>query len=179
LKAYLLIALLASFALYTTLELIKQAEENLIIRAEIPMVDHSIYGHVIVGIYKFHYFVQDNASIFSLIAWILVGTLVWRGPIRKIFREGGFEYDHFHLMMKMRGGNTRKKILLILTVPKNRKQISEELGLDWKAIDRHIKTMIKYQFITEMVQVGNATFYVRSEKGTKFLETIDEQNSQK
>jgi hypothetical protein len=179
LKSHLLIVLLLAFATYTTLELIKQTGENLIIREEIPVTESGVYVYVIAGIYKSHYFVQDNANIFSIISWILVGALVWRGSIRKIFQKRGFEYEHFELMVKMRGSDTRKKILTTLTIPKNRKQISEELGLDWKVIDRHVKAMIKHQLVTEMVQVGNATYYVRSEKGTKFLETVDGENSEK
>lgn len=161
---------MAIFAIFVTQEALRQNE--LVIREEAPLMEPSLYQFVILSAYHSKYFIHDNAIILSVISWVAIGALIWKGPVRRSFQKYGFDYEIFQIMMKMRGSDTRMKVLNLLATPKNRMQISEELSLDWKGIDRHVKTLVRFQLLTEMVQVGNATYYVRSDKGTRFLETI-------
>ncbi|CAE6485762.1 winged helix-turn-helix domain-containing protein [Candidatus Nitrosotenuis uzonensis] len=114
-----------------------------------------------------------NSLPLAVVCWAIVGSLIWRGHVKRLMLSSGLDYDVFSVMLKRRGGQTRLKILNELEFPKNRKQIAENLGFDWKAIDRHIKVLIKHQLINEIHQEGNAIYYMRTEKGRKFLDSFD------
>lgn len=138
-----------------------------------------VIGQPDISVYFTIYLSQTNNFLFSnslplsIASWISVSALVWRGKIKKIILENGFDYDLFFTMLKMKGSITRLSILNALTYPKNRKQIAETLEMDWKAVDRHVNVLIKHQLINEMAMVGNATFYIRNEKGNRLLEVLN------
>lgn len=114
-----------------------------------------------------------NSFPIAVGTWIIIGSLVWRGNVKRLMLSAGFDYDIFLTMIRMKGGQTRFKILNELELPKNRKQIAESLGFDWKAIDRHIKVLVRHQLISEIHQEGNAVYYLRTEKGAKFLKSFN------
>jgi len=103
---------------------------------------------------------------------VVLGALIWRGKIRRIWLANGFGYKHFELMVKMRGSKTRLQILRTFDIPKTRQYIAHELNLDWKAVDTHVKALLKYGLIKEMCSVGQTTYYTRSESGDKLLELL-------
>lgn len=123
-------------------------------------------------------FLFVNSLPLSIASWIIVGSIIWRGKFKKHILSNGFDYDLFLIMVKKKGSQTRIKILATLTYPKNRKQIAEDLGMDWKAIDRHVSILLKHQLINEMTNVGNATFYIRNDRGHKLLKTLSSNENQ-
>jgi DNA-binding transcriptional ArsR family regulator len=115
----------------------------------------------------------------SVGGWIaLAGLLVWRGRVRSIWTNLGFDQDVFKLFVRMRGAPTRLKLLHSLTDPKDRLQLAEELGIDWKAVDRHIQVLEKYGFIKERETQGTAKFFELSPSGSLLLKLIEEEKSE-
>ena len=86
-----------------------------------------------------------------------------------------FDQDTFKLLIKMRGAPTRIKVLQSLLVsPKDRAQLAEELGLDWKAIDRHIDVLERYNIVKESSTHGTAKFYELTPSGNMLLKLMEE-----
>ena len=48
------------------------------------------------------------------------------------------------MLVKMKGGRTRTMLLRSLLEPKNKLQLSHELGIDWKAVDGHMTKLLEY-----------------------------------
>jgi len=119
---------------------------------------------------------MQAASLFlAPLCWILVGgAWVWRGRVRARYSEMGFGSDVFELFMKMKGGATRVKVLNLLSSPKDRLQIANELGVDWKTIDRHVKTLNKYGFVREQAEFGSVRLYEVTPLGKMILNLFDE-----
>lgn len=67
--------------------------------------------------------------------------------MRSRWKNAGFDADSFRLIVKMKGGPTRLSILKALAAPKDRLQLANELGLDWKTVDHHIRVLGDYGFI--------------------------------
>ncbi len=76
--------------------------------------------------------------------------------------------------MKMRGGATRIRLLNALEVPKDRLQAAQQLGLDWKAVDRHMQVLNKYGFVREQGTYGTARVYEVTPLGKMLLKLYDE-----
>ena len=76
----------------------------------------------------------------------------------------------------MRGASTRLRLLnALLDSPKNRLQLAGELGLSWKAVDRQIHIMCKYQLIArQMVYGRNVEFYSLTLMGKTMLSLLSE-----
>ncbi len=106
----------------------------------------------------------------------VIGTMVWKGRIRTVWKVQGYDYDTFKMMTKMRGSPTRIKLLNSLNVPKNKLQLAKELELDWKAIDNHMKVLQRNDFVKEVTTIGTATYYMISEKGTNILKLLSSSN---
>lgn len=169
------IVIISFFAIYSTILLIDQTvNTNPTLDIGVPTVigTPTFYEYALIGINIANSTIYDNAFLFFISSWTLIGSVIWRGNIKKVFQSFGFDYDIFTSMLKMKGSESRIKILDSLSLPKNRKQIAEELNLDWKSVDRHTKLLIKLNLINEMTTLGNTTFYIRSEKGTKLLSLI-------
>ena len=71
----------------------------------------------------------------SLASWIAVAGVffIWRGRTRSLWLKLGFDQDVFKLFVKMRGATTRLKLLQSLSTPKDRAQLAQDLGMDWKS----------------------------------------------
>jgi len=76
--------------------------------------------------------------------------------------------------MKMKGGATRIKVLNTLTTPKDRLQLAEELGVDWKTVDRHVQILNKYGFVREQAAYGTVRLYEVTPMGRMLLNLFDD-----
>ena len=99
---------------------------------------------------------------------------VWRGRVRARYSEMGFGSDVFELFMKMKGGATRIKVLNTLSTPKDRLQLAQELGIDWKAIDRHVQILNKYGFVSEQAAYGTVRLYQVTPMGKMLLDLFND-----
>ncbi len=88
--------------------------------------------------------------------------------------EMGFDTDVFELFMKMKGGATRIRVLNTLSTPKDRLQLAEELGVDWKTVDRHVQILNKYGFVREQAAYGNVRMYEVTPIGKMLLNLFDD-----
>jgi predicted transcriptional regulator len=122
----------------------------------------------------------ENSVALSVAGWICIaGLLVWRGGTRSIWNKLGFDQDVFRLFVKMRGASTRLRLLQGLSNPKDRAQLSEDLGIDWKAVDRHVRILEKYGFVEEKSTEGTAKFYQLTPSGDILLKLIEEKEEVK
>ena len=97
---------------------------------------------------------------------------VWRGVIKSKWTESGLCCGVFELLVKMKGGGTRTMLLRSLREPKNKLQLSHELGIDWKAVDGHISKMLQFSLVQEVATVGTCKVYSITQKGRRALELI-------
>lgn len=98
---------------------------------------------------------------------------VWRGIIKSKWTESGLCCGVFELLVKMKGGRTRTMLLRSLLEPRNKLQLSHELGIDWKAVDGHMAKLLQYSLVTEVVTVGTCRVYAITQKGKRALELAD------
>ena len=111
----------------------------------------------------------------SLASWASLGLMVvWRGRTRSTWLRLGFDQDIFEMFFKMRGGTTRLKLLGLLSGPKDRARMAEELGLDWKAVDRQVELLVKYGFVKEASRNGADVFYELAPSGRMLLGLIND-----
>jgi hypothetical protein len=119
--------------------------------------------------------VQASSLLLAPVCWIVLGGMwVWRGRVRARYSEMGFGSDVFELFMKMKGGATRIKVLNTLATPKDRLQLAEELGVDWKTVDRHVQILHKYGFVTEQAAYGTVRLYQVTPMGKMLLNLFDD-----
>jgi hypothetical protein len=119
--------------------------------------------------------VQASSLVLAPACWIvLAGMWMWRGRVRARYSEMGFGSDVFELFMKMKGGATRIKVLNTLSTPKDRLQLAQELGIDWKAVDRHVQILNKYGFISEQAAYGTVRLYQVTPMGKMLLNLFDD-----
>ncbi len=90
----------------------------------------------------------------------------------------GYERDVFRLMTQMKGAATRLSLLKALDTPKDRFQLANKLGLDWKAIDRQTEVLLKYGLVREQEAYGRVKMYSLSENGKTMLRLIEEVGKQ-
>ncbi len=119
-----------------------------------------------------------DLCISTVVVWLLVaafGSWVWKGRTRIAWKETGFDKDVFDLLMKMKGGNSRLKVMhALVSKSKDRLQLSNELQMDWKTIDRHIKIHNEYGLVKEQTSYGNnVKFYMLTEKGSSISELVE------
>ena len=98
---------------------------------------------------------------------------LWRGLTRSKWTENGLCCGVFELLVKMKGGKTRTSLLKSIIEPKNKLQLSRELGIDWKAVDSHMLKLLQYDLAVEVMAVGTCRVYAITEKGLRALELID------
>ncbi|MEM2761018.1 MAG: hypothetical protein QXU32_13125 [Nitrososphaerales archaeon] len=110
---------------------------------------------------------------FVSIAWALFLLTLWRGKHRKVWMQKGYGYDAFKIFTKMRGSDTRVKILRNLQIPKNRLQLAKELDMHWKSIDSHVDLLIKYGLAKEVITFGTAKYLIITDKGKEVLELLE------
>lgn len=119
--------------------------------------------------------VQETSILLAPVCWVVLGGMwVWRGRVRARYSEMGFGSDVFELFMKMKGGATRIKVLSTLSTPKDRLQLAEELGIDWKAVDRHVQILNKYGFVREQAAYGTVRLYQVTPMGKMLLDLFND-----
>ena len=60
-----------------------------------------------------------------------------RGKTRNRWTGSGMCAGVYELLVQMKGGPTRARLLALLAEPKNKLQLANELGIDWKAVAKH------------------------------------------
>jgi len=111
----------------------------------------------------------------ALISWTVFGAaLIWRGHVRSVWGQSRFSYDTFRLLVKMRGAQTRVKLMHSLDAPKNKLQIATALGIDWKAVDKHVHVLEKNGLIHASSTSGTATFYEVTGKGRDLIQVLEQ-----
>ncbi len=111
----------------------------------------------------------------AVASWVgFAGALIWRGHIRSVWSKSHFSYDTFRLIVSMRGAQTRLKLLHNLNGPRNKLQLATALGIDWKAVDKHVQVLEKNGLIQPTTTSGTTTFYEVTDKGKRLLEVLEE-----
>lgn len=119
--------------------------------------------------------IYDVSPYLAPICWgLVIGTLVWKGKVRSSWQSSGYDYETFKMITKMKGSPMRIKLLTTLDLPKNRSQLAQELDVDWKAIDNHMKVLKNNNFVEEMTTVGTSTYYIITEKGKNLVRLLKE-----
>ena len=114
----------------------------------------------------------------ALISWMVFGAaLIWRGRVRSVWGQSRFSYDTFRLLVMMRGSQTRLKLMRSLNPPKNKLQLATALGIDWKAVDRHVQVLEKNGIIQAASTNGTATYYEVTDKGRSLLQVLEQLSS--
>lgn len=117
----------------------------------------------------------NDFGITALISWTVFGAaLIWRGHVRSVWGQSRFSYDTFRLLVKMRGAQTRLKLMHSLTAPKNKLQLATALGIDWKAVDKHVHVLEKNGLIHATSTSGTATFYEVTGKGRDLIQVLEQ-----
>ncbi len=99
---------------------------------------------------------------------------MWRGRAKSEWIQLGLDEDSFALVAKMRGSDTRIRILKSLLTPKDRLQLAKDLGLDWTTVDFHTRVLFKNHLITEKTAYGNVKIYELSSVGSNVLKALDD-----
>lgn len=113
-------------------------------------------------------------------SWVmLAGGWVWRGRMKARWEGLGLDSGAFDLFVKMRGAPTRMSLLGALSRPKDRLQLAQELGLDWKAVDYHINLLEEFGVIHEDHAYGKVKMYCLTALGRDLLKLLEELNDGK
>ncbi len=117
----------------------------------------------------------NTFGLTALISWtVFGGALIWRGHVRSVWGQSRFSYDTFRLLVKMRGARTRLKLMHSLDSPKNKLQLATSMGIDWKAVDKHVHVLEKNGLIHATSTSGTATFYEVTEKGKDLIQVLEQ-----
>lgn len=120
-------------------------------------------------------FQQQYYGYAALVSWaVFAGAIIWRGHVRSVWGRSRFSYDVFRLLVKMRGAQTRLRLMHSLNDPKNKLQLATALGLDWKAVDKHVQVLERNGLIKATTTSGTATFYEITDKGRQLLQLLEE-----
>jgi len=140
-------------------------------------VSTEAHSNSILGM-VFQYFGEDSFAL-APGSWIFVGGLwIWRGRMKSRWEALGFDSEVFELFVRMRGGKTRVKLLNSLMIPKDRFELAKELGLDWKAVDRHVMMLDKYGFVHEQKAYGRVRIYELTSVGKMLLQLLQNLNEE-
>ncbi len=124
-------------------------------------------------------FLLANSPVLSTASWALVGGVwIWRGRMKSRWESLGFDSGIFDLFIKMKGAKTRLNLLDALSRPKDRLQLAQELGLDWKAVDYHIVLLNRYGLVHEDHAFGNVRMYTLTRQGEVLLQLLKEFNKE-
>jgi hypothetical protein len=119
---------------------------------------------------------EASSPIIAPASWIvLISATVWR---RRFARDSlGLDRETFKLMMGMKGSQNRERILNRLSSPKDRFQLANDLGMDWKTADYHISLLLKHALIHESTAYGKVKLYELTANGRMVLKALDNLNS--
>ena len=118
---------------------------------------------------------QVGSYAFAPISWgLVVGAWIWRGRIKSQWTQLGLTEDLFRLLMKMRGSGTRALIMSELETPKDRFQLSKDLGLDWTTVNYQVGVLSRYGLVTEDTAYGNVRLYKLTPIGAILLKALRE-----
>lgn len=115
----------------------------------------------------------------AIASWIGFGIVFafWRGSYgRSLWREAGLDKNVYDLMIKMRGGNSRLELLRNLESPKQRNELSQLTGIDWKEVDRQVNLLQSYGLVSVYAESGSIKIYKLTEQGELILKLIGELN---
>lgn len=104
-------------------------------------------------------------------SFVMLGKDCWRGRVRQMWTDSGLECSVFELLVRMRGGPTRTKLLRMLAEPKNKLQLANAAGIDWKAVDR----MLEHGLVQIVVVAGTCTMFMATEKGTRAISVLEKE----
>ena len=115
----------------------------------------------------------------ALGSWMFIAaTLAFKGIVKHLWCKNKLDYEVFKLLARMRGSPTRVRILKLLEKPMNRLMLARELGLDWKAIDRHVEVLEKKELIQRLgTRKGRGELYILTDKGRTALELLEKLNA--
>ena len=120
-------------------------------------------------------FLPEFYGYAAVLSWaIFAGALIWRGHVRTVWARDRFSYDTFRLLVRMRGAQTRLRLMHTLDGPKNRLQLAGALGIDWKAVDKHVRALERNGLLQPTSTSGTTTFYELTEKGKRALQVLNE-----
>ncbi len=117
--------------------------------------------------------------------WIAVGAILFQGRIasgfrrsrvKSLFASRGFGPDVYDLMITMRGGGSRITLLENMETPKNRLELSELTGIDWREVDREVSILEKYGLVKIYAQTGTVKMYQVTEQGKLLMNLVGELN---
>lgn len=98
----------------------------------------------------------------------------WRGMTKSIWTESGLCCGVFELLIRMKGGRTRVKLLRSIEAnPSNKLQLADSIGIDWKAVDRHVNRLVEHNLVRSYMTVGTSTVFCITDKGKKVLALIE------
>jgi hypothetical protein len=101
---------------------------------------------------------------------------VWRGKVKSRWESLGFDSGVFELFIRMKGAKTRFSLLEALSVPKDRMQLAQELGMDWKSIDYQVIRLNRCGLVQEEKVFGQVKLYQITILGTILLRLLKEPN---
>jgi DNA-binding transcriptional ArsR family regulator len=119
---------------------------------------------------------QNSSYLIAPASWLFlgIGVWVWKGKARALFQAAGFDKDVFRLLVRTKGGKSRARLLKTLMLPKDRMQLSRDLGLDWKAVDRHLRVLQEFGLIREEVNVqANIRLFGLTKVGEILLNVLE------
>lgn len=79
-------------------------------------------------------------------------------------------------MITMRGGGSRITLLENMETPKNRLELSELTGIDWREVDREVSILEKYGLVKIYAQTGTVKMYQVTEQGKLLMNLVGELN---
>jgi hypothetical protein len=99
-----------------------------------------------------------------------------RSRVKSLFASRGFGPDVFDLMITMRGGGSRITLLENMETPKNRLELSELTGIEWREVDREVSILEKYGLVKIFAQTGTVKMYQVTEQGKLLMNLVGELN---
>jgi DNA-binding HxlR family transcriptional regulator len=118
----------------------------------------------------------------SIVSWLAFGfgLALWKrsnngNVIRFSMSNAGFDRSVYDLMVKMRGSGSRLSLLhSLVQAPHHRNELSEMTGIDWKEVDRQLRLLERYEFVSVETQAGPIKIYKLTDQGRSLLKLMDE-----
>lgn len=106
------------------------------------------------------------------------GAWIWRGRLKSHWESLGFDCGLFDLFIRMKGAKTRLSLLDALSTPRDRLQLAQDLGLDWRAIDYHISLLDRHGLVHEAEAIGRVRMFRRTDLGESLLRLLKEHDGE-